>query len=203
MNWALSLYLFDQRTAIEMNFVIQLSGDERLIIEACARKERWAQQQVYEAYYGAMMGVCLRYSNNEQEAFDILQEGFIKVFRHVSKYKPGTSLFSWIKRIMVNTAIDYYRKENRRRTEDLDKAYAVSSNDPGVLSSMAQKEILDAIQTLTAAYRNVFNLYVIEGYSHREIGEILNISESTSRSNLVKARSKLRTLLAKKKITLR
>lgn len=184
-----------------MNFVIQLSGDEQLIVEACTRKERWAQQQVYEAYYGAMMGTCLRYSNNDQEAFDILQEGFIKVFRHIAKYQPGTSLFSWIKRIMVNTAIDYYRKENRRRTEDLDHAYGVSSSDPGVLSNMAQKEILDCIQTLTAAYRNVFNLYVIEGYSHREIGAILGISESTSRSNLVKARSKLRVLLEKKKIT--
>lgn len=185
-----------------MNYAIQLSGDESLIIEACVRNERWAQQQVYEAYYGAMMGVCLRYSNNDQEAFDILQEGFIKVFRHISKYKPGTSLFSWIKRIMVNTAIDYYRKESRRRTEDLDTAYHVSSNDPNVLSQLAQQEILAAIQTLTAAYRNVFNLYVIEGYSHREIGDILGISESTSRSNLVKARSKLRAMLQKKKITL-
>ncbi len=185
-----------------MNIVIQLSGDEQLIIEACVRQERWAQQQVYEAYYSSMMGVCLRYSNNEQEAFDILQEGFIKVFRYVAKYKPGTSLFSWIKRIMVNTAIDFYRKENRRRTEDLDTAYSVSSNDPGAVSQMAQKEILEAIQSLTAAYRNVFNLYVIEGYSHREIGEALGISESTSRSNLVKARSKLRALLEQKKITL-
>ena len=184
-----------------MNFIIQLSGDERLVIEACVRQERWAQQQVYEAYYGAMMGVCLRYSNNDQEAFDILQEGFIKVFRHVSKYKPGTSLYNWIKRIMVNTAIDYYRKESRRRTEDLDTAYAVSSKEASVISNMTQKEILAAIQTLTAAYRNVFNLYVIEGYSHREIGEILGISESTSRSNLVKARSKLRAMLEKKKIT--
>mgnify|MGYP000214783804 CR=1 FL=1 len=185
-----------------MNFVIQLAGDEQLIMEACVRKERWAQQQVYEAFYGGMMGVCLRYSNNEQEAFDILQEGFIKVFRYVAKYKPGTSLYSWIKRIMVNTAIDYYRKENRRRTEDLDTAYSLSSQDPNAVSQMTSEEILDCIQTLTAAYRNVFNLYVIEGYSHREIGEILGISESTSRSNLVKARSKLRTLLEKKKITL-
>ena len=186
-----------------MNFVIQLSGDERLIVEACARKERWAQQQIYEAYYGAMTGVCLRYSNSEQESFDILQEGFIKVFRHITKYKPGTSLYSWIKRIMVNTAIDYYRMESRRRTEDIDHAYSLSSKDPSVLSNMAQKEILDCIQTLTAAYRNVFNLYVIEGYSHREIGEILGISESTSRSNLVRARSKLRVLLEKKKIVKR
>ena len=102
---------------------------------------------------------------------------------------------------MVNTAIDYYRKESRRRTEDLDTAYSVSSKDANVISHMTQKEILAAIQTLTAAYRNVFNLYVIEGYSHREIGEILGISESTSRSNLVKARSKLRAILEKKKIT--
>lgn len=184
-----------------MNVTIQLAGDEHLIIKACVQQERWAQQQVYESYYSAMMSVCLRYSNNEQEAFDILQEGFIKVFRYVAKYKPGTSLYSWIKRIMVNTAIDYYRKENRRRTEDIETAYSVGSNDPNAVSQMAQQEILEAIQSLTAAYRNVFNLYVLEGYSHKEIGELLNISESTSRSNLVKARSKLRVILEKKKIT--
>jgi RNA polymerase sigma-70 factor (ECF subfamily) len=183
-----------------MSFVINLQGDERVIITACIANERWAQQQLYEAFYSPMMGICLRYANNEHEAMDILHEGYIKVFRHIAKYRIGTSLYSWIKRIMVNTAIDYYRKENRRKTENLDHAYKVSSSEPSPLSDLSKKEILAAIQSLSAAYRNVFNLYVIEGYSHREIGTALGISESTSRSNLVKARAKLREILNKRMI---
>ena len=117
------------------------------------------------------------------------------MFRHISKYQQGTSLPAWIKRIMVNTAIDFYRKRKRRRTEDLDTAYSVKSNDPNAINHLTAEEILDCLQDLSPSYRSVFNLYIIEGYSHREIAEKLNISESTSRSNLVKARSKLRVLL--------
>ena len=143
-----------------------------------------------------MMGICLRYSNDQEEAFDILHEGFIKVFKNISKYQPGTSLSAWIRRIMVNTAIDYYRKSIRRRTEDLEQAYDLSTADADAVSQCTEKEILEAVQQLSPAYRAVFNLYVIEGYSHREIAEMLDITESTSRSNLVKARLKLQALLS-------
>jgi RNA polymerase sigma factor (sigma-70 family) len=143
-----------------------------------------------------MMGVCLRYSNNEDDALDILHEGFIKVFRNITKYQPGTSLSAWIRRIMVNTAIDFYRKNIRRRTEDLDQAYDIGSKDADAISQCTEKEILEAVQQLSPAYRAVFNLYVIEGYSHREIADILGVTESTSRSNLVKARMKLKALLS-------
>lgn len=182
---------------LRMDFVLNLNNESQLI-EACVRKERWAQQQLYEAYYGKMMGVCLRYSNNRDDALDILHEGFIKVFRHIAKYNPGTSLHSWIRRVMVNTAIDYYRKQKRRRTESIDNAYGLSSSEPGAMSTVSEQEILQAIQQLTPAYRSVFNLYVIEGYSHKEIADMLGISESTSRSNLVKARSKLKAILSAK-----
>ena len=183
-----------------MHYTVQLQGDEKTIIEACLREERWAQKAIYEAYYGVMMGVCLRYANCDQEALDILHEGYIKVFRHLERYQPGTSLYSWIKRIMVNTSIDYYRKESRRRTQDLDDAYNLATDSVSPISNMTKEEILKAIQTLSLAYRNVFNLYVIEGFSHREVAKKLNITESTSRSNLVKARSKLRDILSKKGI---
>ena len=143
-----------------------------------------------------MMGVCLRYSNDQEEALDILHEGFIKVFKNIAKYQPGTSLSAWIRRIMVNTAIDYYRKSIRRRTEDLEQAYDLSTADADAVSQCTEKEILEAVQQLSPAYRAVFNLYVIEGYSHREIAEMLDITESTSRSNLVKARLKLQALLS-------
>jgi len=101
---------------------------------------------------------------------------------------------------MINTAIDYYRKRRRKRTEDLEIAYGLSSNTPDVVSQMSANEILECLQQLTFAYRSVFNLYVIEGYSHREVSEQLGITESTSRSNLVKARTKLKAIILSKKL---
>lgn len=175
-----------------------LENNEKGLIQACVRRERWAQKVLYEEYYSRMMGVCLRYATDEEEALDILHEGFIKVFRHVGKYKPGTSLSAWIRRIMVNTAIDYYRKNSRRRTEDMDEAYDISTNDPDAISRCTEQEILEAIQELTPSYRAVFNLYVIEGYAHKEIADLLDITESTSRSNLVKARLKLKEILSER-----
>ncbi len=181
-----------------MDFALPREYSEKEFINACRRNERWAQKCLYEEHYPSMMGVCLRYSNNEQDALDILHEGFIKVFRNISKYQVGTSLSAWIRRIMVNTAIDYYRKNIRRRTEDLDMAFDVRSPDADAVSQCSEKEILEAVQLLTPAYRTVFNLYIIEGYSHKEIASDLGITESTSRSNLVKARSKLKEILANK-----
>ncbi|MCB0623494.1 MAG: RNA polymerase sigma factor [Saprospiraceae bacterium] len=178
-----------------MDIAIPINYQESDLIEACVRKERWAQRVLYEEHYGKMMGVCLRYANNSDDALDILHEGFIKVFKHIAKYQPGTSLTAWIRRIMVNTAIDYYRKNIRRRTEDLEQAYDVESPQADAISQCTEKEILAAVQELSPAYRTVFNLYVIEGYSHKEIAELLDITESTSRSNLVKARLKLQAAL--------
>lgn len=181
-----------------MDIALPLENNEKGLIQACVRRERWAQKVLYEEYYSRMMGVCLRYATDEEEALDILHEGFIKVFRHISKYKPGTSLSAWIRRIMVNTAIDYFRKNSRRRTEDMDEAYDISTNDPDAISRCTEREILEAIQELTPSYRAVFNLYVIEGYAHKEIAELLDITESTSRSNLVKARLKLKEILSER-----
>jgi RNA polymerase sigma-70 factor (ECF subfamily) len=178
-----------------MSISISLEKRERDFIDACIAKERWAQKQLYEENYTLLMGVCLRYSSNREDAHDILHEGFIKILNHIHKYQPGTSLIAWMRRIIVNTAIDYYRMQSRRRTEDLETAYSVQTNDPDALSKLTVQEIISCIQQLSPAYRSVFNLYVVDGFSHREIAEMLNITESTSRSNLVKARSKLRDLL--------
>ena len=181
-----------------MDIAIPYGYQEQDLITACINKERWAQKMLYEDHYPKMMGVCLRYAGSQDEALDILHEGFIKVFRNLNKYEPGTSLYSWIRRIMVNTAIDYYRKMVRRRTDDIETAYSVSSNDADALSQLSEQEILGAIQELSPAYRAVFNLYIIEGYSHKEIANLLGITESTSRSNLVKARIKLQAKLKAK-----
>ena len=179
-----------------MSISISLENQERDFIEACIAKERWAQKQLYEDNYTVLMGVCLRYSSNRDDALDILHEGFIKILNNIHKYQPGTSLVAWMRRIIVNTAIDYYRMQSRRRTEDLETAYSIQTNEPDALSKLTVQEIIKCIQRLSPAYRSVFNLYVVEGFSHREIAEILEITESTSRSNLVKARSKLKDLLA-------
>ncbi len=179
-----------------MEIALNLERAEENLTQALIRQERWAQQQVYEHYYGKMMGVCLRYAGSKDEALDLLHEGFIKVFQNISRYRSGTSLPAWIRTIMVNTCIDYYRRTVRRRTEDIDDAYTISDNVPDVVSHLSEKEILAAVQELSPAYRAVFNLYVVEGYSHQEIADALNITESTSRSNLVKARNKLQIFFA-------
>lgn len=175
-----------------MDFALPLESTEHNLIAALSRQERWAQQQLYEQYYGRMMGVCLRYAGSRDEALDLLHEGFIKVFQNIGRYKAGTSLPAWIRTIMVNTCIDYYRRTIRRRTEDITEANYLSNDDPDALSHLTEQEILAAVQELSPAYRAVFNLYVVEGYSHKEIGDALQITESTSRSNLVKARIKLK-----------
>lgn len=178
-----------------MELTINIQQAEANFINACISNEEWAQKKLYEDHYSIMYPVCLRYATDSEEALDILHEGFIKVFRHMSKYTIGTSLKAWIKRIMVNTAIDFYRKRSRRRTEDIDNAISLSTDSPDVVSSMSATEILAALQKLSPAYRSVFNLYIIEGFSHKEVADKLNISESTSRSNLVKARQKLKKIL--------
>ena len=170
-------------------------NSEQELIHACIRNERWAQKELYETYYSKMMGVCIRYANCEADALDILHDGFLKVFKNISKYQVGTSLSAWIRRIMVNTAIDGYRKNVRHRTEDINEASDLPSQGADAISQCTEKEILAAIQQLTPAYRTVFNLSVIEGYPHKDVADLLGITESTSRSNLVKARAKLQQIL--------
>ena len=179
-----------------MSISISLQHHEKDFIEACIAKERWAQKQLYEENYTLLLGVCHRYSSNQDDALDILHEGFIKILNNIHKYQPGTSLIAWMRRIMINTAIDYYRMQTRRRTEDLETAFEVHTSEPDALSKLTVQEIIRCIQQLSPAYRSVFNLYVVEGFSHKEIADMLDITESTSRSNLVKARSKLKDLLS-------
>ena len=115
---------------VSMEVTIDIQQSEKDFIGACINNEAWAQQKLYEDHYAMMYPVCQRYATDDDEALDILHEGFIKVFRHIAKYTVGTSLASWIKRIMVNTAIDHYRKRTRRRVEDIDTAYELGNKDP-------------------------------------------------------------------------
>lgn len=178
-----------------MNIALNIINLEKDMILSCQKGERWAQRKLYESLYGKMMIVCMRYARDKEEAKDILNEGFVKVFKNLHKYKVGTSLNSWVRRIMVNTAIDHYRKNTRHRVDDLEYARNEATKEEDAISKCSAKEILAIVQKLPPSYRSVFSLFVVEGYSHREIANKMGITESTSRSNLVKARNKLRKLL--------
>jgi len=173
------------------------------IIEGCIAGGRKYQKLLYERFYGSMMVVCMRYTNDREEARDVLHEGFMKVFKNLTKFKRGTNLGAWIRRIMINTAIDHYRK-TAKRPNLVEINHAIHEADVhDVVAEISADEILEMVQKLSPAYRMVFNLYVIEGYAHKEVGKQLGISEGTSKSNLAKARAKLQQMIFKSRIVRR
>ncbi len=151
-------------------------------------------------YYGKMMTVCMRYSGNYEEARDILNEGYIKVFNNLASYLPHHSLESWIRRIMINTAIDHFRKNKKfQHTADIETAYHLSEeNNFSILGQISAEEIIIMVQQLSPAYRTVFNLYVLEGLGHKEIAEMLGITVGSSKSNLSKAKANLQGMIREK-----
>lgn len=170
--------------------------DEEQLVDGCLAGDRNCQRMLYERYYGSMMAVCMRYTSDREEARDVLHEGFIKIFRNLAVFQRGTNLGGWIRRVMVNTAIDFYRRSARApQTVDINTAVGEYDHATDIVSEMSAQEILDLVQQLPPAYRTVFNLYVVEGYPHKEIGEMLGISEGTSKSNLAKARTKLQKMI--------
>ena len=144
-----------------------------------------------------MMTLCRRYSRHQLEAEDILQEAFIKVFDNIGQFSFKGSFEGWIRRIVINTAIKNYRKSSYQKEQIGYEDYEEKSIDPEVYDILNEEELLKLIEQLPNGYKMVFNLYAIEGYSHKEIGEMLNIGESTSRSQLLKARKALQALIAK------
>lgn len=169
------------------------------ILTGCINGERLAQKKLYEKYYGKMMSVCLRYANSRDEAATILNEGFYKVFTKIDAFDQTGNLEAWIYRIMVNTAIDHYRKEIKlRNIKELDNNVNQNPDQFDVIAEMSADDILELVKQLPLAYRTVFNLHVIEGMTHKDIGEKLGISEGTSKSNLFKARAKMQRMITEK-----
>lgn len=163
---------------------------ERLI-DGCKRNDRKAQEQLYRLLASRMLGVCLRYASSAYDAEEILQAGFIKVFTHIRQYSGTGSFEGWVRRIMVNTAIEYCRKDIRtERIEELNGEEILQAGTME-LNTLETKDLLNIIQELAPGYRVIFNMYAIEGFSHREIAEALNISESSSKSQLSRARARL------------
>lgn len=165
---------------------------EKEMVEGCQKRDAKIQKYVFEKFYGLMMGVCMRYAPNREEARDMLQEGFVKIFDKVDQCDTNYSFIGWMKRVMVNNAIDQYRRDARMPQSDNELVLENESVDADVFSGMGYEEIIRLIQRLPKGYRTVFNLYVIEGYTHKEIGEQLGIAEGTSKSQLNKAKLMLR-----------
>ena len=179
--------------------------DVKKIVEGCIKRDRDSQHLLYKATYGKMLGTCLRYASNMDEAKDFLHDGFIKVFEKIKYFKHTGSFEGWIRRIIVNNTIDCLRKKNKMQfNSDSDYSLMNLSDDSEERiekinqTNLNAARIIDMIQELSPAYKTVFNLYVIEDYSHKEIAEMLSISIGTSKSNLAKAKQKLQNLYIKK-----
>ncbi len=167
------------------------------LLEGCKKGERKAQEHLYKMLAPKMMGVCMRYAKDTYEAEDILQVGFIKVFQKVAEFRGEGSFEGWIRRIMVNSAIESYRKNLRSlNVVDIDEVHDQPQSTFD-MSGLELKDLMKLVQSLSNGYRLVFNMYVIEGFSHKEIAEELGISEGASKSQLSRARAILKEKILK------
>lgn len=172
--------------------------DENALIKECLNGEARSQKRLYDKYARVMFGVCLRYSNGYDDAKDILQDGFVKVFTKLSQFSYNGSFEGWLKRIFVNTALEHYRlNKNHMMHSDVEEASENAHHD-FTLEKISQKEILEVMSKMAPGYRSVLNLFIVEGYSHAEIGEMLHISEGTSKSQLSRARILLQEEIKKR-----
>ncbi|MFN0175402.1 MAG: RNA polymerase sigma factor [Saprospiraceae bacterium] len=169
------------------------------VLQGCQKGNRNSQRRLYEHFYGYAMSICLRYSKGRDEAVEILNDAFHKVFNHLDKYDPAYPFKVWLRRILINTAIDYHRKNrNLIQTLDLASAAELAAEEMPLPKLSKDEDVLPILQKLSPAYRVVFNLYVMEGYAHQEIADLLGIDVRTSRSNLMRATQNLRALVRKK-----
>ena len=172
--------------------------DSYRLVKECLKGRPEAQRQLYDEYAEVMLGVCYRYTKSFADAEDVMQEGFIKVFRNLAQFRFQGELGAWIRRIMVNTALNYL-KQNKNYQSDLsyfdNGMHPVSDDNPDV--NLLARDLADLIRQLPTGYQTIFNLHAVEGYSHVEIGKMLGINEGTSRSQYARARQLLITWLEK------
>ena len=189
-----------------------LSGEElKLTIQGCVLNDRLSQKKIYTSFYNYAMSIICIYTNNYEDSVEILNGGFLKIFKEIYRYQPSyadhiLSFKGWLRKIMIYTAIDYFRKNHKHRfTEDLDHEDAWrSAQGVDALDNISHKEILRSLQKLTPGYRIIFNLFIIENLSHEEISKRLGISIGTSKSNLARGRKQLqKILLHENQITIR
>jgi RNA polymerase sigma-70 factor (ECF subfamily) len=181
-----------------------MAGDNPLVSESdlilgSIRGDRRMQELLYKTYSPKMYGVCLRYAGNPDDAQDILQEGFVKVFKNLTRFRGDGSFEGWIRRIFVNTAIEHYRRKVNMYPVTENQENTIEDKDWTAFDRLALKDLLEIIQELSPGYRTVFNMYVVEGYTHRDIADILGISEGTSKSQLARAKAILQNVIKGKK----
>lgn len=174
---------------------------EELIIAGCMHNDPSSQRELYNRFSAKMMSVCYRYAQGREDAEDMLQEGFIKVFTQIHTFQNKGAFEGWIRRIMVHTCINFLKK-NKKFTDNVDIAHAgyLHIKEETIPSIMQAKQVIECIRMLPVGYKTVLNLYAIEGYSHREIANMLDIEESTSRSQYTRAKSMLENILIKRNI---
>ena len=174
---------------------------EEAILKGCLQNDPTAQRELYNRYSPKMLSVCYRFAHNREDAEDMLQEGFIKIFSQMHTFGNRGAFEGWIRRIIVHTCINILKK-NKKFNESVDIIHATGAvvREESVPSIVQAKQIVECIRMLPIGYRTVLNLYAIEGYSHREIGTMLDIEESTSRSQYTRAKAMLEEILVRKKI---
>ncbi len=179
------------------------------IINGCVKAKRESQKEFYKLYYGFAIGICMRYCHNQDDAIEIVNDGYLKIFKTINSFSPRhenveASVMGWVKKIMIYTAIDHYRKnlKNNLIDEISDVHFGLLDFSETSIDAMSYKEIIELVQQLSPTYRTVFNLYVIDGYKHEEIAKKLNISVGTSKSNLAKARVNIQKMLKTTNINL-
>ncbi len=176
-------------------------NDEQLV-KKCLEKDSLAQKQLFDSFSRKMMGVCLRYTKDAEEAQDVLQIGFVKVFEKLHLFNSDGSLEGWIRKVIINTALDQIRKNKKFENNiDLDLVdYQLPSENENVLGQLSVNDLLKIIQAMPTGFRTVFNMYAIEGYTHQEIADQLNISVNTSKSQYSRARVYLQKIIIEEKI---
>ncbi|HEY0680400.1 MAG TPA: sigma-70 family RNA polymerase sigma factor [Chitinophagaceae bacterium] len=172
-----------------MDFKSNYNIPESDLIRECIAGNRGMQEELYRRFAPKMYAVCMRYANNADDAQDLLQEGFIKIYKNLSKFRAEGSFEGWIRRVFVNTSIEHFRRKNIMYSITEKEESVIEDADITALDNLAEKDIINLVQELSPGYRTVFNMYVIEGYSHKEIGNILGISEGTSKSQLARAKA--------------
>ena len=177
----------------ESNYIIP----DNDLIKGCIDGDRRMQEELYRRFSPKMYAVCLRYASNAEEAQDILQDAFIKVYKKLDSFRGDGSFEGWVRRIFVNTAIEHFRRKKYLQPVTEKEENTIEGKYVSVLDELAEKDILQLITQLSPGYRTVFNMYVVEGYSHKEIGEMLGISEGTSKSQLSRAKAILQDLVKK------
>ncbi len=171
------------------------NNDIESIIDSCIAGIESGQKVLYKLYFSYGKSICLRYSSNKEDAEEVLNDGFMKVFKHIHKYDRMKPFKAWFRTILVNTCIDFYRKKDKLNYEFDDVRYEGIYQEENAFERLAADDILAMVQKLSPSYRTVFLLYAVDGYSHKEIADLLNINEVTSRTNFLKARNKLQVMI--------